>query len=112
MTSDRPNSEPVTVSDWNACLNSGNGEIVLSCKVAADDPDATISGVGLILNNGSGMILASCYTELSGGSTSASPALNLPADGLALGDTVMGVVTGEAGGQHYFVEQELTIGSC
>jgi hypothetical protein len=113
MSIDQPNNGgPVTISNWNACINQGNGEVVLSCTVTANKSGATISGVGVILNNSAGVTLGSCYTELSGGCESVTPALNLPPGDLAVGDTVMGVVTGEAHGQHYFIEQKLTIGTC
>ena len=102
----------VTVSDWNACYNKEDDVIALYCTVTADDRGATISGVGLILNNAEGRTLGSSYNELSGGSESVTPALNLPPGGLGVGDTVWGVVSGEVQGQHYFIEQELTIGSC
>lgn len=105
----------VTVSDWNACYNNADDVIALSCTVTTDDSSSTISGVGLILNNSDGKILCSSYTEFSGGTESATPALNLPANGLGVGDTVSGVVSGEVGEvkeAHYFFEQRLTIGSC
>ena len=102
----------VTVSDWSACYNSGDDVIALSCTVTTDDSSPTISGVGLILNNSEGGILGSFYTEISGGSESVSPALNLPPGGLVVGDTVWGVVSGEVGRQHYFIEQQLTLSSC
>jgi hypothetical protein len=105
-------SELVTVSDWNACYNSGEDVIALSCTVTASDSSATISGVGLILNNSQGKTLCSSYTEFSGGTESATPALNLPPNGLGVGDTVSGVVSGEVGEEHYFFQQQLTIGSC
>ena len=102
----------VTVSNWKACYDSNDNVIALSCTVTTVDSSATISGVGVILNNSEGITLASTYTELSNGSKSANPALNLPPGGLGAGDTVWGVVSGEADGQHYFFEQELTIGTC
>jgi hypothetical protein len=102
----------VTVSEWNACYNRSDDIIVLSCTVTTNDSSATISGVGLILNNSHGMTLCSSYTEFSGGTESVTPALNLPPNGLGVGDTVSGVVSGEVGEQHYFFEQQLTIGSC
>ena len=104
--------ELVSVSDWNACLNSGDNMLVLSCKVTTSDSSATIEGVGLILNSAQGATLASLYTELSGGVESASPALNLAPGNLAVGDTVDAVVSGEVGTQHYFFDQKLTIGIC
>jgi len=105
-------SGAVKVSDWNVCYNSGDDVIALSCTVITNDSSATISGVGLMLNNSKGAILCSTYTELSGGTESVNPALNLPPNGLSVGDTVWGVVSGEVAGKHYFFEQQLTIGSC
>jgi hypothetical protein len=102
----------VSVSDWNACLNSGDNMLVLSCKVATNDSSATIEGVGLILNSAQGATLASLYTELSGGVESASPALNLAPGNLAVGASIEAVVSGEVNGQHYFFEQTLSIGEC
>ena len=105
-------NESVTVTDWNACYNSGEGVISLSCTVAAKDSSASISGVGLVLNNSEGATLGASYADLSNGSESATPALNLPPGNLKVGDTVWGVVTGEANDQHYFFEQELVIENC
>ena len=105
-------SGAVSVTDWNACYNSGDDMIALSCTVTTEDSRATITGVGLILNNSKGVILCSTYTGLSGGTKSVNPSLNLPPNGLGVGDTVWAVVSGEVAGQHYFFEQELTIGSC
>ena len=102
----------VTVSDWDACYNSGDNMLVLSCTVTTTDSSPTIKGVGLILNSGGGATLASIYTELSGGVESASPAINLAPGNLAVGDSIEGVVSGEVGGQHYFFKQALTIGKC
>ena len=102
----------VTVSDWNACYNNGDDVIALSCRVATDDSSATISGVGLTLNNSEGRIIGSFYTQFSGGSKSVNPAINLPPNGLGVGDIVWGVVTGQVKGQHYFTEQKLTVSSC
>jgi hypothetical protein len=114
MTDDKTGgaNETVVVSDWSACYNSGESVISLSCKVTTSDSSAGISGVGLMLNNSEGMTLASSYTELSTACESVTPALNLPPAGLKVGDTVRGVVSGEAQGQHYFVEQKLIIGTC
>jgi hypothetical protein len=110
MANDR--NTGVTVTSWNACYESGDDVIVLACTATTTDSSASITSVGLILNNSAGTTLASTYTELSNGSESATPALNLPPGGLQVGDTVMGVLTGEAGGQHFFFEQELVIGTC
>ncbi|HEV7698886.1 MAG TPA: hypothetical protein VGO43_01520 [Pyrinomonadaceae bacterium] len=96
------------VSGWSACVNNANGMIVASCTVTGE----AISGVGLIVNTGEGTAIASCYTELAGGSTSASPSLNLAPDKLSEGDTVLLAATGEDDGQHFFFEEKVTIGSC
>jgi len=105
-------NESVAVTGWNACYNSGEGVISLSCTVTTSDSSAAISGVGLMLNNSQGSTLASTYAELSNYCESVTPALNLPPGGLKVGDMVLGVVSGEAQGQHYFFEQELVIGTC
>jgi hypothetical protein len=102
----------VSVSDWNACYNSGDNMLVLSCTVTTSDSSPTIEGVGLILNTAQGATLASLYTELSGGVESASPALNLAPGNLAVGASIEAVVSGEVNGQHYFFEQRLSIGEC
>ena len=105
-------NELVTVTDWTACYNNGEGIIALSCTVETADRSATISGVGLILNTSDGTTLASFYTDLSGGSEKVNPALNLPPGDLKVGNKVWGVVSGESKGQHYFFEEELTITTC
>jgi hypothetical protein len=105
-------NESVAVTDWNACYNSGEGVISLSCTVTTKGSSAAISGVGLILNNSQGSTLASSYTELSNNCQSVTPALNLPPGGLKVGDTVWGVVSGEVHDQHYFFEQKLVIETC
>lgn len=105
-------SEAATVSDWVACFNRNDNLIVLSCTVSAADSTASITGVGLILNTSEGMTLASFYTGLSGGSETVSPALNLAPAGLVDGDSVWAVAQGECDGQHFFLEQELTIQDC
>jgi hypothetical protein len=105
-------NESVAVSDWNACYNSGEGVISLSCRVTTKDSSAAIAGVGLILNTSQGSTLASSYAELSNNCESVTPALNLPPGGLKVGDTVWGVVSGEVGDQHYFFEQKLVIETC
>ena len=66
----------------------------------------------MLLNNAEGRTIASMYVELSEETSLASPALNVPPGDLKLGDTVTMVVQGEADGQHFFFEQNLTIGSC
>ena len=105
-------NQSVAVTDWNACYNSGDNVIALSCTVATSDSSTGISGVGLILNNSEGSTLASTYVELSNGCASVTPALNLPPGSLKVGDTVWGVVSGEASDQHYFFEEKLIIGTC
>src|SRR5258708_275620 len=101
----------VTISNWQACYNSGDGMVVLSCTVTTRGSSAGISGAGLILNNSAGATLGTSYTEFSG-SESVNLALNLPPGGISVGDSVVGVVSGEVQGQHYFIEQRLTISSC
>ena len=104
------NTPIVEVSSWNACYNSGDGIISLSCTVTANDHG--ISGVGLLLNNSAGMTLASTYVELDGECPSVTPAINIPPGALKVGDHVSGVVSGEANGHHYFFEEKLTIENC
>jgi hypothetical protein len=117
MAANNPNpaspsgAELVTVSNWQACYNDGEGVIVLSCTVTTRDSSVGISGAGLILNNGAGATLGSCYTEFAG-SESVNLGLNLPPGGMKVGDSVTGAVDGEVLGQHFFVEQQLTVGSC
>ena len=105
-------TELVHVRNWNACYNSGADVIALSCTVTTADSSATISAAGLILNDSKGMTLASSYAEFTSSSESVTLALNLPPNGLGVGDTVEGVVSGEVQGLHYFFEQRLTISSC
>jgi len=112
MTKTGGANESVAVTGWNACYNSGDEVISLSCTGTTSDSSAAISGVGLILNNSKGSTLASTYAELSNGCESVTPALNIHPYGLQLGDTVYGVVSGEAQGHHYFFEQKLVIGTC
>ena len=102
-------SPAVRITDWNACYNSGEGIIALSCTASSD---TGISGIGLMLNSAEGATLASTYVELSGSSESATPAINLSSGDLKVGDVVSGVVSGEAGGQHFFFQEKLTIGEC
>ncbi len=102
----------VNVSGWNACYNGGDDVIALSCTVTTNDASAAISGVGLLLNSSAGKTIASLYTEFSGGCESVTPALNVPPNGLGIGDTVSAVVTGQAQGKHFFFEQKLSIGTC
>ena len=105
-------NESVLVTDWSACYNSGEGVISLSCKVTTSDASPAISGVGIMLNNSRGSTLASTYTDLSNDCESVTPALNIPPGGLKVGDIVMGVVSGEVQGQHYFFEKKLVIETC
>ena len=100
----------VSVTDWVACYNNGEEIIALSCTATSTKDD--ISGVGLTLNNQNGMTLASIYVELSDNNRSVTPAINLPVGNLKVGDSVNGVVSGEAGGHHFFFEQKLKIGTC
>jgi hypothetical protein len=102
----------VAVTNWMACYNSGDEMVVMSCTVTTKNSSSSIVGVGLILNDNSGTILASTYNEVSNGSESVSPSLNIPRGSLQAGATVMGVVTGEADGDHFFFEQELVIVNC
>ena len=105
-------SSDVTVSDWNACFNESDGMIVLSCTITTDDGSDIITGAGLILNTSAGGTIATCYAECSPGSSSVSPALNILPGGLTVGDTVLAAATGEAGGEHFFFEENLSVGSC
>jgi hypothetical protein len=108
----RDGNDAVSVKDWNACYNSGEDVISLSCTVASKDSSPAISGVGLILNDSKGSTLGSTYVDLSDGCQSATPALNLPPGGLKPGETVWGVVSGEVNDQHFFFEEQLVIGNC
>lgn len=113
MTTNRSsNGEIVTVSDWNACYNSRDNVIVISCTVSSADGSASITGVGLLVNDSEGSTLSSFYSSSSSGSETVYPAFNLSPGHLAVGEVVWGVVQGESGGQHFFIEQELTIGEC
>ena len=102
----------VAVTEWNACYNSGDGVISLSCAVATKDSSTAIGGVGLVLNNSQGSTLASTYTDLSNGCASVTPALNLSPAGLKVGETVWVVVSGEVNDQHFFFEEKLIVGNC
>lgn len=105
-------SHIVAFSDWNACYNSPENLLVISCAVSTTDASASITGIGLLVNNAEGKTLASFYNSSSAGSEAVYPAVNLPPHDLKVGDPVWGVVQGECGGQHFFFEQELTIGTC
>ena len=102
----------VSVSNWNACFNSNDNILTLSCRITAEEGKETMSAVGLILNDGDGKTIASMYVELAENNSLASPALNVPGDGLAVGGQVVAAVSGEADGQHFFFEQRLTIENC
>ena len=108
----QPKHPSVKVSEWVACFNTNDDNIVLSCTVTTSDESASITGVGLILNTGAGKILATSYTTLTSGSASAYPSINLPSGDLGLGETVNAVAQGECDGQHFFFEEELTITKC
>jgi hypothetical protein len=112
MANDSKAGGSVAVTGWKACYNSGDEMIVLSCRVTTKDASPSIVGVGLILNDNAGKVLASTYAELSNGCESVSPSINLLPGTLEVGATVMGVVTGEAEGAHFFFEQELVIENC
>jgi hypothetical protein len=49
---------------------------------------------------------------MSGSCKTASPWINLAAGKLGEGDRVSAVAQGECNGEHFFFEQELTIGNC
>jgi len=101
-------SSNANVSGWSACFNTTEGTIVASCTITGDG----ITGVGLIVNTGAGELVASCYTELAGGSSSASPSVNLVSKTVKEGDTLLLAASGEADGQHFFFEEKITIGTC
>lgn len=101
----------VTINDWQACINSNDGIVVLSCTVTAVDSGATVAGAGLILNNSGGEVVGSSYAEFTN-SNSMNLSLNLPAGDIKVGDSIAGVASGEVQGQHFFIQQELTVGSC
>lgn len=111
-TNKSSNGDVVTVSDWVACYNSTDKVIVVSCSVSSANGSASITGVGLLVNNPEGSTLASFYNSSSSGSETVYPAFNLPTGNLSVGDVVWGVVQGECDGQHFLVEQELTIAEC
>ena len=98
----------IKVSQWLACYSKAEGIIALSCTATGGE----ISGVGLILNTQMGATLASIYVELSNDNESVTPALNIPAGNLKLGDKVSGVVSGVAGGKHFFFQKGLIIEEC
>jgi len=102
----------VTVNDWTACYNVPDNLLVVSCTVSSAAASHLITGIGLIVNNAEGATLASFYNGMSSGSEQVSPAFNLEPGPLDVGDSVWAVAQGECGGQHFFVEQELSIGHC
>ena len=102
----------VTVSDWSACYNISDNLLVVSCTVSSAGASHLITGVGLLVNNAEGATLASFYNGMSSGSEQVYPAFNLEPGHLHVGDAVWAVAQGECEGQHFFVEQELTIGNC
>lgn len=99
----------VSVGEWNVCYNANDGIVALTCVVTSTQAD--ISGAGLMLNDSHGSTLVSNYFEFSD-SESVSMALNVPLGNLNVGDIVFGVASGEAGGQHFFFEDKLTIADC
>lgn len=102
----------VHVSDWVACVNSNDGIIAVYCTVTTTDSSASITGAGLILNTSKGQTLVSSYTEMTGGSSTVTPSINVPPGNLKVGDSVMAVVSGECQDHHYFFEEEVTITTC
>ena len=105
-------NDTVTVSDWSACYNIPDNLLVVSCTVSSADASHLITGIGLIVNNAEGATLASFYNGMSSGSEQVYPAFNLEPGPLHVGDAIWAVAQGECAGQHFFVEQELTIGHC
>ena len=100
----------IEVSCWRACYNDADGIIALSCTVTTTGKG--ITGVGLILNDAGGDTLSSTYVELSEGTGSASPSIDLPTGKLKVGGEILAAVTGQANGQHYFVEKTITVEKC
>ncbi len=98
----------VSVSEWTACINVMDGTLAVSCTVEAND----VTSVGLIVNTAAGKTVATAYTTLSGGCNSASPAINVAASGIAEGDTLNLAADGQAGGEHFFYEEKVTVGKC
>ena len=111
MSTKRSN-DIVTVSDWSACYNIPDNVLVVSCTVSSADANHLITGIGLIVNNAEGASLASFYNGMSAGSENVNPSFNLEPGPLHVGDVIWAVAQGECGGQHFFVEEELTIGQC
>ena len=102
----------VFVTDWSACFNISDSLLVVSCTVSSADASHLITGIGLLVNNAEGATLASFYNGMSSGSEQVYPAFNLEPGRLQVGDAVWAVVQGECGGEHFFLEEELTIGPC
>ena len=94
----------VAVSDWNACYNSPENLLVISCAVSTTDATANITGIGLMVNDAEGRALAPFYNSASSGSEAVYPAVNLPPHKLKVGDGAWAVVQGECQGQHFFFE--------
>jgi len=111
-TSKSSGGDIVTVSDWNACYNSNENVIVLSCTVSSADGTASITGIGLLVNDSEGLTLSSFYNSASSGSETVYPAVNLPRGNISVEEAVWGVVQGECQGKHFFFEEELTLGTC
>jgi hypothetical protein len=111
VANDQETRNVVEAGNWQACYNSGDNEIVLSCKVRTLDAKPTITGAGPVLVNRAGQPLSSFYSEFDGSAT-VELALNLPPSGVKVGDFVMGVASGEAAGQHYLEEQKLQVTKC
>lgn len=111
MANDEKAVNVVAVTNWKACYDSGDNEIVLSCKVSSLDKSASITGAGLVLVDRSGKTLSASYAAFDG-SKSVDVSLDVPPNGIRVGDFVMGVATGEAAGKHYFEEQKLQVTKC
>jgi hypothetical protein len=89
MTTNRSsNGEIVTVSDWNACYNSNDNVIVVSCTVSSADRSASLTGIGLLVNDAEGGTLSSFYISSSSGSETVYPAFNLSPGQLRVGEVV------------------------
>lgn len=98
----------VSVSGWTACINAVDGTLVVSCTVEGEG----ITSVGMVVNTAEGRTLATAYTGLSEGCVSVSPSLNLVADGIVEGDTIILAADGEAGGDHFFFEESISVAKC
>ena len=111
-TNKSSDNDVVTARRWQACYNSSDNVLVVSCTVSSADSGASITGVGLVVNDAEGSTLASFYNRFSSGSETVYPAFNLPLGTLSIGDAVFVVVQGECSGQHFFIEEEMTIANC